>query len=301
MTDKFKSKPAIFVSHRQDDDFLRLLRVNLPECNVRILEWENTAGVMLNDEVTTEISKADVVVVVLTRAASLSPWVNQEIGYAMGLEKPIVPVVADNIDSKALLDGRKYQPYFADNPGLTAEQTAERVRVLLREAFTLTFTTFHEYQSWWAKLDESVYTDEACYWATPHDTWSWIMAHADKSGYRWYKTLIRGGTQFDRNTINIHYRGEDAVCGVGALSPDREQAVIGALSIDVTWDPGHWRRLDELLEGAPSAEVLLRWYKEESRRKTKIVVEMNLNEETAAHKRATLEALYVSAREAGGR
>lgn len=296
MSGKHKNKPFVFVSHSRDERFLRCLKRYLSRCEVRILEWENTAGEILKEEVKLEIEKADVFVVVLTESAGASPWVNQEIGYAIGLGKQILPVVEGKPHSMALLDGFKVQPYDPRKIEGTAKKTAARVNGLVREALTLEFDTFHKYQAWWLELDESIYTNGVCYWATPHDTWSWIMAHANKAEDRWYRTLIRGDSKFDKDTIDTHYQVQDGVCGVGSLARDKEEAVIGALTIDVEWDEGHWRRLEDLLSRSPDIGMLIRWYNTESDRQTRIKVRMTIDQAKAERRRARLERLYLAAR-----
>jgi hypothetical protein len=82
-----KLKPVVFVSHSGNDEFVQALRSYLDDCDLLISDWQDKAGLSVADKVREDITRADLVVVVLTAPALESPWVQQEIGFAIGREK----------------------------------------------------------------------------------------------------------------------------------------------------------------------------------------------------------------------
>lgn len=291
--DQIKRRPAVFISHSGYDEFLDKLHRHLQDYDVIISDWKDKAGTSLANKVQADISWADLVVVVLTPTAASSAWVNQEIGFARALGKKILPIVEKDVEwHPALLADLEWATLEPDAIDKSALRIAVRIGNWLQEDLTRIFKTYHEYREWWAHVDELTFTREKCYWATPHDTWSWIMSHVDESYEAEYRTLIRGDYEFDRKTIEAHYEGAEAVCGVQDLSAYEEIAVMGSLSVLTIWDPAFMRSVDSFLERMPSLDALFRWYKVEAHKQTTVEVHMYLNEGLASRHRQRLDALY---------
>jgi hypothetical protein len=87
----------VFISHASSDQVyarkLRNLLVQRASENVFLTEDLNAGG-KWQDKLRDALSRADVVVAILTPASVHSSWVLHEIGAAWALGKPIIPVVS---------------------------------------------------------------------------------------------------------------------------------------------------------------------------------------------------------------
>jgi hypothetical protein len=286
-----KTKPVVFFSHSGNDAYLEALKRYMPDYEVVVSDWQDASGTRLADKVITDVRRSDLVMVVLTDGAHLSVWVNQEIGFALGLGKKVLPI-SDGDSLPALLAGGEFVPFNPSHVDTSAMKAALRVARWLQEDLTRVFKTYHEYRTWWINLDERVFKPDKIYWATPHDTWSWVMAHNIEERQVPYKTLIRGNTNFDRMTLATYYRQQEAVCDVDALAAYEEVVVIGALSVETTWEPSFWRQFDEFLRTMSDTSTLFQWYQETSSRQTSIEVRMLLDQDRADRHRRRLDFLF---------
>ncbi|MBI4917349.1 MAG: toll/interleukin-1 receptor domain-containing protein [Acidobacteria bacterium] len=73
-------------------------------------------GVRIAEKVKRAIRSAHVVVVLLTRSARKSAWVQQEIGIAEQAGRVIVPIVERGVDAPGVLEGREYVELDAADP-----------------------------------------------------------------------------------------------------------------------------------------------------------------------------------------
>ena len=75
-------------------------------------------GQKLDRKAFTNLDNADCVVVLLTRNGIRSNWVQQEIGYALKIGKPLIPLVEKGVTQKdlAALQGKKYIEYDPYQP-----------------------------------------------------------------------------------------------------------------------------------------------------------------------------------------
>lgn len=106
----------VFISHSTRDQGLVISLANLLskfEVEVFVAEWYLTLGERLDKKVFEQIEMSDCVVALLTREGIRSNWVQQEIGYSLQRNKPIIPIVEKGIDPKdlAALSGRDYIEY----------------------------------------------------------------------------------------------------------------------------------------------------------------------------------------------
>jgi hypothetical protein len=294
MSYRTKNKPVVFVAHSGCEEYLHALNRYLPEYEITVSDWGDKSGTNLAQKITSDITRADLVAVLLTVAACTSAWVNQEIGFALGLGKKVLPILEGGESTKlpGLLGAAEWEVYEPTSLEASAMRAALRISKWLQEDLTRVFNRYHDYSEWWITVDERSFTDERCYWATPHDTWSWIMAHLNIACDLEYRTLIRGDYEFDQSTLHTHYDPGEAVCGVAALSAFEEIAVFGALSVEVAWEPSFCAETDKFLREMPSVEALFRWYQDVSRRSTCIEVRMALDERRAARHRQRLDSLF---------
>ena len=103
----------VFISHSAQDQGLVISLANLLSkfgVDVSVAEWYLTPGERLDEKVFEQINKSDCIVVLLTRNGMRSSWVQQEIGYSLQRDKPVIPMVEKGIESKdlAALQGREY-------------------------------------------------------------------------------------------------------------------------------------------------------------------------------------------------
>ena len=99
----------IFISHSGDDKIYVDSLVNSLECVVEIEPYVATyypkPGTSLTQKIVNELKLSNYMVVLLTRKASLSQWVNQEIGYFFAQGKPMIPIVEEKVKVEAFLEG----------------------------------------------------------------------------------------------------------------------------------------------------------------------------------------------------
>ncbi len=106
----------VFISHSAQDQGLVISLANLLSkfgVEVFVAEWYLTPGERLDKKVFEQIKKSDCIVVLLTRNGMRSSWVQQEIGYSLQRDKPVIPMVEKGIEPKdlAALQGREYIEY----------------------------------------------------------------------------------------------------------------------------------------------------------------------------------------------
>jgi len=85
-----------------------------------LAEYDLQPGADLAAKIQTAIAASDAVVVVLTENAAASPIVRDEIGYSLGLNKPLVPLVAPAVARNGtmlgILNGHEHFPFDIDSP-----------------------------------------------------------------------------------------------------------------------------------------------------------------------------------------
>jgi hypothetical protein len=96
----------IFISYsRSDESIAHLLSYILNGKGIKcLIDRELRAGGRFDESLQNIIRQADLVLVLLTNAAISSPWVNQEIGFAIANEKPIWPLAIErDIEPRGML------------------------------------------------------------------------------------------------------------------------------------------------------------------------------------------------------
>jgi hypothetical protein len=126
---------TVFISHSTRDQGLVIALANLLAkfgVEVFVAEWYLTPGEPLDRKVFSQIEKADCLVVLLTKNGIRSNWVQQEIGCALQINKPLIPLVEKGIGSRdlAALQGREYIEYDPFEPEQALIRTSTYVRSL---------------------------------------------------------------------------------------------------------------------------------------------------------------------------
>lgn len=125
----------VFISHSTRYRKLVIALANtLSKFGIKVFvaEWYLTPGQKLDRKVFANLDNADCVVVLLTRNGIRSNWVQQEIGYALKISKPLIPLVEKGIppgDLGALQD-RDYIEYDPSQPQHALIKTSTYVKLL---------------------------------------------------------------------------------------------------------------------------------------------------------------------------
>ena len=96
---------------------------------VYLAEEHPEPGRMLSEKITENIKSSDCMIVLLTDIGIRSQYVNQEIGAARMIDKPIVPMVEKTIESKigGLLAGMEYILFDKTDPSEALEKVVSYV------------------------------------------------------------------------------------------------------------------------------------------------------------------------------
>lgn len=121
---------TIFFSHgTADRDIAESFKHEIEQVNskVYLFEHDRQPGHDVADKVQKAIEQADILLVLLTKQSQLSPYVHQEIGFAGGAGKRILPLVEPGTGPHilAMLAGKEHIPFDYSNPykSLSAAQT----------------------------------------------------------------------------------------------------------------------------------------------------------------------------------
>lgn len=92
----------VFISHSFiSDDFSKsqILQKILKEYDIEsyLAEEDKQYGYILSDKIREAIQDSIVVIVIITKNSIVSPSVNQEVGYALGLGMTIIPLVSEDV------------------------------------------------------------------------------------------------------------------------------------------------------------------------------------------------------------
>lgn len=109
----------IFVSYSSCDmEHVEKLREQLRPTPVKLFVAEDSIrpGGELSKEITRAITSCDLFLVIWSKNAKASDWVSQEIGQALALHKPIVPLVLDpDCLPSGFIEGIKYIRVFENH------------------------------------------------------------------------------------------------------------------------------------------------------------------------------------------
>ena len=111
----------VFISHSTSDIGLVTSLAHLLQkfgIDVFVANWYLSPGESLDKKVFDQIESSDCVVVLLTRNGIRSNWVQQEIGYSMQKNRPVIPIVEQGVDRSELaaLQGKEYIEYDPYQP-----------------------------------------------------------------------------------------------------------------------------------------------------------------------------------------
>jgi nucleoside 2-deoxyribosyltransferase len=111
---------SVFLSHSsQNADWAKWVcqEAELVGIDVYLFEHDPRPGTYIAEKVQQAIRGSDAVVVLLTPQSEAAPYVQQEIGFAQAAQKPVIPLVWPNVQSRslAMLEGREYVAFNPDD------------------------------------------------------------------------------------------------------------------------------------------------------------------------------------------
>ncbi len=106
----------IFFSHgTADREWVQRISGSIEgdEVHVYLYERDSRPGYSVTEKLQHAIEVCDIVVVLLTRRSHSSAYVQQEIGFAEGKKKLVIPLVEKGVPKRslAMLEGREYVPF----------------------------------------------------------------------------------------------------------------------------------------------------------------------------------------------
>lgn len=105
-------KTFIGYSSRDEPYVARLCKsLDTVGANPYVAEWWLEAGRPLAEKIEKNIAVSTCLVALLSDEANRSPWVHEEIGYAMAKGIPVIPVVEDGVKIRGFLEGLEYIAY----------------------------------------------------------------------------------------------------------------------------------------------------------------------------------------------
>src|SRR5260370_25724272 len=125
---------SIFFSHGGTDyPFGELFKNQLEQMDskVYLFEHDQQPGQDVASKVKKQIKDADILFVLLTKQSQSAPYyVQQEIGFAEGGNKPVIAFVESGTDSRALpiLAGQEFIPFHPNNPYQSLSQAQSYVQ-----------------------------------------------------------------------------------------------------------------------------------------------------------------------------
>lgn len=113
---------SVFIVHANEDlELARRVRNFLSRIEVRGHIQQEIARYgrePLPEEIKKAIANSNFLVALLTPHGMRSKWVNQEIGYAIGMGIPIIPIKTKEVNLKGFIENYKYLLLDLDNPDL---------------------------------------------------------------------------------------------------------------------------------------------------------------------------------------
>ena len=119
-------RPQVFVSYAENDK-------NIGEVLRRLLEDQGLTVNVVSEGLCTTVpgrecskmveqalNKSDLVVALITKDSVYSAWMNQELGFAIGADKPTILFVEGDVPVSGLYGGRQYIRFGADGLGKVA-------------------------------------------------------------------------------------------------------------------------------------------------------------------------------------
>lgn len=133
----------VFISYSHDDVAIAAqVRARLEEVGaVPMSDVDIVGGTRFGDEIRRQISFAHAFVPILTANSKSRPWVHQEIGYAIGLSVPVLPLALDELPAGMAdeIQAVRVKPDLSDLPQKLTSAALEHSVTQSQEAATAAF------------------------------------------------------------------------------------------------------------------------------------------------------------------
>lgn len=128
---KASKKYVFFISHSTRDvkRYVSEICEILKRFNIQsyVADRDAPLGKLLPSEVKKAIEESELFLVFITKNSRSSPWVNQEIGYALGKEVPVIALKGRRIRIRGLIESVKYAR-IKENPLDTVEEVFSKLK-----------------------------------------------------------------------------------------------------------------------------------------------------------------------------
>lgn len=136
-------KLGIFVSHsmgENDKGILDDLEKRLgPGVELFVAEWNPSPGQPLKRKIQRALLKSDLVLAILSKDGARSEWVNQEIGFAIGNGKTVIPMRERGVSPKAFIGDLEWITFDRENPEEALRVTTDYLEKLHSEKVTMDY------------------------------------------------------------------------------------------------------------------------------------------------------------------
>lgn len=115
---------SVFISYSKEDvELVKPLYSTLKQSGVYVYvaEFYPEPGVSISEKVIRNIQLSNCVLVLLTKNAAESPWVQQEIGIATSANRLIIPIVEKGVKITGVLEGKEHIKLDRENVWKTIE------------------------------------------------------------------------------------------------------------------------------------------------------------------------------------
>jgi hypothetical protein len=113
LVEKPKMAYKVFLSHNEaDKKWVKWISDNAQNIGIEsyMYEYDSQPGTFISSKIQAAIAHSNALIVLLTNNSQFSPYVQQEIGYALSKQKLVIPLVQPGVSHKALamLQGEEY-------------------------------------------------------------------------------------------------------------------------------------------------------------------------------------------------
>lgn len=118
----------VFISHSTKDfGFVNHIKywLNRNLIDTYIFEEDSQPGTRVYEKIVKAIDTSECVLAIMTVDGSRSQWVRDEIVYAIGKKKLVIPIVEEGVQIIGFLEGIEYISYKPDDPEYTIGSVVE--------------------------------------------------------------------------------------------------------------------------------------------------------------------------------
>ncbi|MHA1542790.1 MAG: toll/interleukin-1 receptor domain-containing protein [Candidatus Hodarchaeales archaeon] len=110
----------VFISHSMKNiELVNQAKAMLEQkgLNAYVAVSEPEPGEKLDDKIVNHIKSSSFFLLLYTKDAETSPWVNSELGIAVSMNKKIIPIIEEGVQLPSIISGIEYVKMDSINPG----------------------------------------------------------------------------------------------------------------------------------------------------------------------------------------